>query len=109
MRNLNPEVLRSGPDQSFNSLDAQREACEAYIRSQKHEGWVPVFDPVVVQHDRVRNSHPRMKQEEHGRSQFLFRALRNLRMDLSELQLLRGTQKPRSFEKAPLPLSRTEK
>ncbi len=29
-----------GLDQSFNSLDAQREACEAYIRSQKHEGWV---------------------------------------------------------------------
>ena len=24
----------------FNSLDAQREACEAYINSQKHEGWV---------------------------------------------------------------------
>ena len=23
----------------FNSLDAQREACEAYIASQKHEGW----------------------------------------------------------------------
>ena len=29
-----------GLEQSFNSLDAQREACEAYIRSQKHEGWV---------------------------------------------------------------------
>lgn len=28
-----------GLDQSFNSLDAQREACEAYIKSQKHEGW----------------------------------------------------------------------
>ena len=28
-----------GLDQSFNSLDAQREACEAFIRSQKHEGW----------------------------------------------------------------------
>lgn len=28
-----------GLDQSFNSLDAQREACEAYIASQKHEGW----------------------------------------------------------------------
>ncbi len=28
-----------GLDQSFNSLDAQREACEAYINSQKHEGW----------------------------------------------------------------------
>jgi site-specific DNA recombinase len=24
---------------SFNSLDAQREACEAYIKSQAHEGW----------------------------------------------------------------------
>ena len=29
-----------GLDQDFNSLDAQREACEAYIASQKHEGWV---------------------------------------------------------------------
>ena len=29
-----------GLEQSFNSLDAQREACEAYIRSQKHEGWI---------------------------------------------------------------------
>jgi site-specific DNA recombinase len=29
-----------GLDQEFNSLDAQREACEAYIKSQKHEGWV---------------------------------------------------------------------
>jgi len=28
-----------GLDQSFNSLDAQREAAEAYIVSQKHEGW----------------------------------------------------------------------
>jgi site-specific DNA recombinase len=28
-----------GLDQTFNSLHAQREACEAYIASQKHEGW----------------------------------------------------------------------
>ena len=28
-----------GLEQSFNSLQAQREACEAYIKSQKHEGW----------------------------------------------------------------------
>ncbi|HEV7264491.1 MAG TPA: recombinase family protein [Falsiroseomonas sp.] len=28
-----------GLEQAFNSLDAQREACEAYIRSQCHEGW----------------------------------------------------------------------
>jgi DNA invertase Pin-like site-specific DNA recombinase len=29
-----------GLDQAFNSLDAQREACAAYIASQRHEGWV---------------------------------------------------------------------
>jgi DNA invertase Pin-like site-specific DNA recombinase len=28
-----------GLEQDFNSLHAQREACVAYIRSQKHEGW----------------------------------------------------------------------
>ncbi len=28
-----------GLEQEFNSLHAQREACEAYIQSQKHEGW----------------------------------------------------------------------
>ena len=28
-----------GLDQAFNSLDAQREAAEAYIRSQASEGW----------------------------------------------------------------------
>jgi DNA invertase Pin-like site-specific DNA recombinase len=33
-----------GLDQSFNSLDAQREACEAYIKSQQHEGWIGVKD-----------------------------------------------------------------
>jgi site-specific DNA recombinase len=29
-----------GLEQEFNSLHAQREACEAYVRSQRHEGWV---------------------------------------------------------------------
>jgi site-specific DNA recombinase len=29
-----------GLDQEFNSLDAQREACAAYVLSQRHEGWV---------------------------------------------------------------------
>jgi DNA invertase Pin-like site-specific DNA recombinase len=28
-----------GLEQSFNSLDAQRDACESYITSQAHEGW----------------------------------------------------------------------
>lgn len=30
-----------GLEQAFNSLDAQREACAAYILSQRHEGWQP--------------------------------------------------------------------
>ncbi len=29
-----------GLEQDFNSLHAQRESCEAYINSQKHEGWI---------------------------------------------------------------------
>ena len=31
-----------GLEQSFNSLDAQREASEAFICSQRHEGWKPL-------------------------------------------------------------------
>jgi DNA invertase Pin-like site-specific DNA recombinase len=31
-------------DQEFNSLDAQREACEAYIVSQRHAGWIALAD-----------------------------------------------------------------
>ena len=33
-----------GLDQEFNSLDAQREACAAYIMSQRHEGWILLPD-----------------------------------------------------------------
>ena len=33
-----------GLDQAFNSLHAQREACEAYVLSQKHEGWKTLPD-----------------------------------------------------------------
>ncbi len=33
-----------GLEQSFNSLDAQRAACEAYVTSQKHEGWALIPD-----------------------------------------------------------------
>jgi Protein of unknown function (DUF2924)/Resolvase, N terminal domain len=34
----------AGLDQEFNPLDAQREACEAYIVSQRHAGWVALAD-----------------------------------------------------------------
>src|SRR3954463_12996791 len=33
-----------GLDMDFNSLDAQRESCEAYIASQKAEGWMLTAD-----------------------------------------------------------------
>jgi site-specific DNA recombinase len=33
-----------GLDQEFNSLDAQREACAAYVQSQRHEGWTLLPD-----------------------------------------------------------------
>jgi len=33
-----------GLEQEFNSLDAQREACEAYVASQKAEGWSARMD-----------------------------------------------------------------
>jgi DNA invertase Pin-like site-specific DNA recombinase len=33
-----------GLEQDFNSLDAQREACEAFILSQKHEGWTALSE-----------------------------------------------------------------
>jgi DNA invertase Pin-like site-specific DNA recombinase len=34
----------NGLEQEFNSLHAQREAAQAYIRSQAHEGWKPIRD-----------------------------------------------------------------
>jgi DNA invertase Pin-like site-specific DNA recombinase len=33
-----------GLEQEFNSLDAQRESCEAYVKSQRAEGWEPLPD-----------------------------------------------------------------
>src|SRR5205807_8563318 len=34
------ESSEEGLEQEFNSLQAQREACEAFINSQRHEGWI---------------------------------------------------------------------
>src|SRR6187399_758487 len=34
-----------GLQQEFNSLDAQRESGEAFIRSQQHEGWEVIDTP----------------------------------------------------------------
>ena len=35
-----PEGAEAGFEQAFNSLDAQRKACAAYVASHKAEGWV---------------------------------------------------------------------
>src|ERR1700680_1812571 len=46
-----------GLEQGFNSLQAQREACEAFIKSQRHEGWVtrapPLYRPAMRGRARV--------------------------------------------------------
>jgi DNA invertase Pin-like site-specific DNA recombinase len=34
----------AGLEQDFNSLDNQREAAEAYVKSQAHEGWILIRD-----------------------------------------------------------------
>ena len=38
------KLSEEGLEQAFNSLDAQREACAAYIDSQRHEGWLALDD-----------------------------------------------------------------
>ncbi len=47
-----------GLEQDFNSLDAQREACVAYVRSQAHEGWVLVPTPIRRRRVFRRQSRP---------------------------------------------------
>ncbi len=44
LRRLHPQIQRGGLEQAFNSLDAQREGCEAYVISQRAEGWLLVPD-----------------------------------------------------------------
>ena len=38
------KITEEGLDQAFNSLDAQRDSCEAYVVSQRAEGWILVPD-----------------------------------------------------------------
>ena len=49
MRKLNCAIYtrkstEEGLDQDFNTLDAQRESAESYIKSQEAEGWVCLPD-----------------------------------------------------------------
>jgi site-specific DNA recombinase len=42
-----------GLEQEFNSLDAQREACEAYVTSQRHAGWIALSETTTTEASRV--------------------------------------------------------
>lgn len=44
VRHLYPQVREEGLEQEFNTLNAQRDAAEAFIRSQRGEGWVALTD-----------------------------------------------------------------
>lgn len=43
-RGYTRKSTEEGLDQEFNSLDAQYEACAAYVSSQRHEGWTLISD-----------------------------------------------------------------
>ena len=43
---LSEELAKKGLSSKFNSLHAQREACLAYIESQKREGWIALAGPL---------------------------------------------------------------
>jgi len=61
-----------GLEQAFNSLDAQREACAAFILSQKHEGWTVLhpsrlsLSPWSTWNDTVPWFGPRLRCERCG-------------------------------------------
>jgi len=61
-----------GLEQEFNSLDAQREACEAYIRSQKHGGWTMLGshndDGGISRHDGTYRAEAALVRYRYGRS-----------------------------------------
>jgi DNA invertase Pin-like site-specific DNA recombinase len=44
-----------GLDQHFNSLDAQYDASQAYIRSQTHAGWTPIRNKLFCLHRHALN------------------------------------------------------
>jgi hypothetical protein len=46
-----------GLEQAFNTLDAQRDAAEAFIRSQRGEGWAPLAEGIRRRDRQVRRAH----------------------------------------------------
>ena len=49
-----------GLEQEFNSLQAQREACEAFIDSQRHEGWAWRCERTSIERVNAFLDRPRM-------------------------------------------------
>jgi superoxide dismutase len=46
-----------GLEQEFNTLDAQREACEAFVASQRGEGWELLVGDGLIPRDSAVLSH----------------------------------------------------
>src|ERR1700736_5036094 len=62
-----------GLEQEFNSLQAQREACEAFINSQRHEGWVclwPLRDGVIADFEVTEEMIKHFIRKVHNRRSF---------------------------------------
>src|SRR5438876_12425239 len=101
-----PKVLRcaiytrksseEGLEQDFNSLHAQRESCKAYIKSQKHEGWVAL--PFLYDDGGYRKDRTLTINEDEARTVRtifeLFLKLKNVREVQAELARLKLTTKP---------------
>ena len=51
-----------GLDQEFNSLDAQREAAEAFIQSQRREGWIVLPEFLKPEPRNTRNTRNHTSQ-----------------------------------------------
>ena len=60
-----------GLEQDYNSIDAQRDAGQAYIASQRHEGWIPVAtdydDPAYSGGNMDRPGLKRLMQDIHAK------------------------------------------
>jgi hypothetical protein len=95
LRDLYEGIYRSGPDQEFNSLDAQYEAASAYIKSQAHAG-----SNLSLDCPRTTGSRPSRRERNFGtrRRDAKNRRSGALRLVETKIQEMKGRKSP---QKAP--------